>query len=287
MSSRSAFALTAAALVAFAANSLLCRLALRDEGIGPATFALLRLVSGAVALLPLAGWRRPPRPAAPWSRSRLHTVAGPATLCLYAVGFSYAYVDLDAGTGAVLLFGAVQVTMLGFGLLRGERLTPLQWVGAAVALAGVWTLLGPRWGSPSFDGALLMLLAGVGWGVYSILGRGAASPAARSAHNFVGAAALSAVVFFGIADEALAAASTRGVVYACVSGAVTSGLGYVVWYAVLPHLRATTAAIAQLSVPVLAALGGVTFLGEALGSRLVLASLLTLGGVALTLRPAR
>lgn len=262
---------TAVALVAFAANSILCRLALRDGSIEPLAFTALRLASGALVLAPFLAARGEAPPERWSARSAL-------ALALYAVAFSLAYLGLDAGLGALLLFGAVQATMLGAGLARGERPTPRRLVGLALACGGLVVLARPGVTAPPIGSALLMLAAGAAWGVYSLAGRGARVGSRASARNFLLAAPL------GLAAWALApgaAPSARGIALAIVSGALTSGLGYVVWYRALRGHSATSAALAQLLVPVLAAVAGVLGLGEPATPRLFLAAALTLGGVAL------
>jgi drug/metabolite transporter (DMT)-like permease len=268
--------LTTLALLAFAGNSLLCRMALQQTAIDPASFTLLRLLSGAGMLWALCGLRGSGRRLGGHWRGAL-------ALFVYAAGFSYAYLSLPAGTGALILFGAVQATMLGFGLWRGERLGRRQLCGLALALGGLLGLLLPGASAPALPGALLMLAAGSAWGGYSLLGRGSAQPLLDTAGNFVRALPpallLSALCLRG------ASLDPAGVGLALASGALASGLGYLLWYAVMPALAATTAASVQLSVPVLTALGGVVLLGEAVTWRLLLAAVAILGGIALTLRP--
>ncbi|MGE3172165.1 MAG: DMT family transporter [Planctomycetota bacterium] len=266
-----AFALTATALVAFAGNSLLCRAALRGAAIDPVDFTALRLVGGALVLAPFAR-ARAGHATARWSG------AGAAALFVYALAFSLAYVTLGAGMGALLLFGAVQATMLAAGFARGERLRPLQALGFAAAVAGLVVQVLPGLDAPDPLGAALMVLAGIAWGVYSLLGRHVTSPRTATARNFALAvpAALLALPF----AARTAGPQWHGVALALASGAVTSGLGYVVWYAALPHLRATTAALVQLAVPALAAAGGVLAFGEQWSARAALAAALTLGGIA-------
>ena len=273
------YTLTALALVAFAANSVLNRLALQTTPLDAATFTALRLGSGAL-LLGLVAWarHRPVFTAGSWPSA--------AALFVYAAAFSFAYTVLRAGTGALLLFGVVQLTMIGYGVWRGERFSGVQTLGLALALGGLVYLVSPGLSAPPFGPALLMALAGAAWGVYSLRGRGARDPVAVSAGNFVRtvplAAALISLVLL-VPGTALRADSL-GIFYAVLSGAFTSGLGYLAWYAALPSLKATSAATVQLSVPVLAALGGALLLGEPMTLRLVLSSALILGGVALVLR---
>lgn len=287
------------ALAAFAANSLLCRAALAPDAAGqraldPGTFGALRLASGAITLAALALARRP-RPAieatpgggssgvsAVPTRPRIGG-SWPAALylALYVLGFSFAYVSLRTGTGALLLFGMVQATMLVAGWRAGERPTPAQWTGLALALAGLAWLVLPGLAAPPALGSALMLSAGLAWGLYSLRGRGSRDPLGDTAGNFLRALApVAAVTFPGLAH---AHASLGGAVLAVASGALTSGLGYVVWYATLPALSATQAAVLQLAVPGLAALGGVVLLGERWTVRLLLAMVLVLGGVGLTI----
>jgi drug/metabolite transporter (DMT)-like permease len=266
---------TAVAMLAFAANSLLCRLALQDASIDAASFGSVRLVSGALVLAVLVRLRGGPPAAA-----RSDWLAA-AMLWAYVACFSFAYLSLTAGTGALILFGAVQMTMFGAGLHAGERFSAGAWAGLALAVAGLLYLVTPGIAAPAPLGAALMTAAGVAWGVYSLRGRGAGDPIAATAGNFLRATPLAlalSVVFAGAMR-----ASAGGVALAIASGAVTSGLGYVVWYAALPGLTALRAASVQLSVPPLAALAGVLLLSEAMSLRLVLASTAILGGVALVL----
>ena len=269
--------LTVLALVGFAANSVLNRWALAGGAIDPSTFAALRLGFGALALAALVRMR---------SGELGGSWIGAAALALYAVPFSLSYLSLPAGTGALILFGAVQVTMIGTGLVQGERPASGEWVGLAVALAGLVYLLSPGLAAPPWVGSLLMLVAGISWGVYSLLGRSRrGSPLATTAGNFVRATPLAAGV---VATAAVGPWSLRwtapGIAAAVVSGAVTSGLAYAAWYGALRGLTATRAATVQLSVPVLAAAGGVVFLGEVVTLRLAAASVLVLGGVAWAIR---
>lgn len=268
-------ALVALALVAFAGNSLLARLALREGGMDAASFTGLRLASGAAVLWALAAWQR-------GSESGHGSWGSALALFVYAAAFSLAYVDLQAGAGALLLFGAVQVTMVGRGLWAGERLSAWQWLGLALALAGLAGLLLPGLSAPPLLPALLMLAAGVAWGVYSLRGRGAGDPVRVSAGNFLRTLPFAAA--FALLTLGNVRLDGAGVAYALASGALASGLGYAVWYTALPSLRASTAASLQLAVPLLVALAGVAFLGEAPTLRLALTALAILGGVALVVR---
>jgi drug/metabolite transporter (DMT)-like permease len=266
--------LTSVAMLAFAANSLLCRLALQQDRIDPASFGALRLAAGALVLACVVRMgRRPQGEDGGWRSAAL--------LFAYVALFSFAYVSLAAGTGALILFGAVQLSMLGVGLLRGERFAPAGWLGLALAMAGLAVLLLPGAAAPSPGGAVLMAGAGVAWGGYSLRGRGAADPLAATAAGFLRAAPLG--ILLALAFASRLHADARGVGLAVVSGALTSGLGYVVWYAALRRLTALRAAAVQLSVPLVAALGGVLLLGEAFTLRLGLAALAILGGIGLVL----
>ena len=279
--------LTTLALLAFAGNSLLCRLALRDGGIDAASFTALRLASGALALVLLDGLRRRARNSYQGDGDVVARGDWPSALALfaYAACFSFAYLGLGAATGALLLFGAVQLTMLGRAFAIGERLQPRQWLGLLAASAGLVVLLLPNVQAPPLLNAALMLAAGVAWGLYSLRGRGSRDPLGTTAGNFMRtlpfAAALLALGWEG------AQADRDGVLAALASGAFASGMGYAFWYAALPALRASTAGIVQLSVPLLAALGGIVLLAEPLGWRFLAAAALTLGGVALATLRAR
>ncbi len=260
-------------MIAFAANSLLCREALASGSIGAASFTLLRLVSGALCLYLLVALRQ-----ARWSVGGDWISA--FALFTYAAGFSFAYIGLGAGSGALLLFGAVQITMIAVGLWSGERLRARQALGAIAAFAGLVWLVLPGVAAPPAGAAVLMLAAGIAWGLYSLRGRGVVAPTASSAGNFLRSVPM-VLLLYWLCGGQHEAASALGVTYALASGALASGLGYALWYAVLPSLRATTAATIQLSVPVIAALGGILLLNEALTLRLVVASVAVLGGVGL------
>lgn len=269
-------ALTGVAMLAFAANSLLCRLALQHANIDPASFASVRLASGALVLAAIVRLRL--RPGAPTVAP--DWLAG-TMLWAYVACFSFAYLTLAAGTGALILFGAVQMTMFGVGLHAGERFTAAAWTGLAMALAGLLYLVSPGLAAPDPLGAALMTAAGIAWGVYSLRGRRSTEPLAATAGNFLRATPLALVVSLLFVTHFHA--EPAGVALAIASGGLTSGLGYVIWYAALPGLSALRAATVQLSVPPLAAFGGVLLLAEAISLRLVLASLAILGGVALVL----
>jgi drug/metabolite transporter (DMT)-like permease len=270
-------ALTAATMVAFAANSLLCRAALRGGAIDASTFTAIRLVSGALVLVAITQSRRgaePVRSAGSW-RAAL-ALAG------YAITFSLAYLRLAASTGALILFGAAQLTMVTGGLLRGERPTVRQWIGFVVAGTGLVLLNLPSLEAPPPDGAALMFIAGITWGLYSLSGRAATRPLAANAGNFARTVPM-ATVFVAVAAATSIHITSYGVVLAIASGAITSGLGYCIWYAVLPSLGAPRAALVQLSVPVIAAVGSIVLLSEPLHRHVVVGGSVILGGLALAL----
>jgi len=266
--------LTMVAMTAFATNSVLCRMALGAHAVDAASFTTIRLASGAVTLAMLTLFLRGSHAlaAGTWSSG--------FQLFLYAVAFSFAYLSLSAGTGSLILFGAVQATMIISGLRSGERPHVLQWAGLAIALAGLIYLVFPGLAAPSPGGSLLMAVAGMAWGLYSLRGRGAKDPASRTAGNFIRSVPFALVVWTASVQNLHA--EPRGILLAILSGSLASGIGYVIWYAALQGLSSTRAATVQLSVPVLAAFGGVIFLAEVVTLRLVIASILVLGGVALT-----
>ncbi len=297
MSNRTIF-LTAISMMAFAGNSLLCRMALKLTELDAASFAAVRLLSGAVALVLLLGWRARISTgrdlgvlAAVVTNVRAYGNWGSAlALFAYAALFSFAYVSMTAATGALLLFGAVQASMIGWGLAKGERLRSWQWLGFVVALAGLVALMLPGFAAPSWSSALTMVAAGVAWGVYSLHGRAtisgkAADPLATTCGNFVRTAPMALALCAAMLPTLRW--DSAGIALALVSGAVTSGMGYAIWYRALPALRATSAATVQLSVPVIAAVGGVLLLGEPYSWQLQSASIAILGGIALVLRKPR
>ena len=268
------FFLTSLAMIAFAGNSLLCRAALKHTGIDAASFTSIRLISGALMLWLVV-------------RMRGGTTSGSGNwlsalaLFVYAALLSYAYASLPTAMGALLLFGAVQATMIAHGIRAGERLLKLQMVGLVLAFAGLVGLLLPGLSAPPLSGSLLMLGSGVAWGVYSLRGKGAGDPTRVTAGNFLRAVPIAAVLSVLMYDQT--SLDSAGFWYAVASGALTSGIGYAIWYTALPALQATKAATVQLSVPVIAAAGGTVFLGEPLTLRLVLSSIAILGGIAMVI----
>jgi drug/metabolite transporter (DMT)-like permease len=267
--------LTSLALTAFAANSLLCRFALHSGDVDPVGFTVVRLASAALALLLLMRVRH----GGATHPTRSGNWVSAFWLFVYAITFSYAYVQLETGTGALLAFGAVQVTMILFGLLTGERPPRPVWAGLLLALGGVVYLLLPGASAPNWLPAVSMVLAGIAWGIYSLRGRGVRDPGAATCGNFVRTVPMVLVV--GAVFVSRLQFTTQGLVAGIASGAIASGLGYILWYRALAYLTATRAAIVQLAAPILAALGGVAFLAEALSSRLVFAALAVFSGVVL------
>lgn len=261
--------MTALAMAAFAGNSVLCRMALGAGVIDAASFATVRIASGGLVLALLLTWRRRKPARADW-----RTVAG---LFAYVAFFSFAYMTLTTGTGALILFGAVQLTMFGVALRAGDRFSGASWAGLVLAFGGLVYLVSPGLTAPDPLGATLMAIAGIAWGAYSLLGRGTADPLAATASNFIFCIPLVALVSLVFLQDLHLTA--QGILLAILSGGVTSGIGYAIWYEALKGLSAMQAATVQLSVPAIAAIGGVLLLAESVTLRLVLASLATLGGV--------
>ena len=270
--------LTAATMVCFSANSLLCRAALRPRLVDAATFTSIRIISGAAALAFIVALRRRPR-------SPSGSIGSGLWLIVYAATFSLAYVRIGAGVGALLLFGVVQVTMLGWSVVRGTRPGALQWVGVAVALAGLAHLTLPGASAPDPLGAGLMAVAGVGWGAYSLRGQRTGDPLATNAANFLWALPFTIALSVALVRDFVL--TTEGALLAAASGALASGGGYSLWYAVVPTLGATRAAAVQLAVPVLAGVGATLLLGERLTAQIALSGAAILTGIALTLQPPR
>lgn len=272
------FLLTTLAMVAFAANSVLGRMGLIETEIGAGSFAMIRLVSGALVLTAICLLQ---------SKKISGSLGGGLSLLIYAGFFSYAYIALPAGMGAVILFAMVQITMLGWGLMRGETLSALQWIGFLIAVSALLWLVSPSLQAPPLWAAGLMAIAGIGWGAYSLIGRSAEDATSATTGNFVIASVLAAPLLAAMLFlKPESYPPLDGIGLAVLSGAVTSGLGYVIWYRALPGLTATRAGIAQLSVPAIAAIGGVAFLAEPITWRFALATTAILGGVALAVLTA-
>ncbi|SBS29220.1 putative inner membrane transporter yiJE [Marinomonas aquimarina] len=268
--------LTTLALIAFAANSVLTRMALAEPLLDAASFTIIRLLSGSVVLMLILAYRF--RGASPAKGSWLSSLM----LFVYALGFSYAYLLLETGTGALILFGMVQITMVLASLIKGQRLAKLEWLGITIAFTGFVYLVWPEVSTPSLSGVLLMSLAGIAWGIYTLRGRASKSPLADTAYNFT--RTLPLLMMLALLSLSQLELSYQGLILAVLSGAIASGLGYTVWYSVLAHLSATQAGVLQLLVPVIAALGGVLFVAEPISLRLMLAALLILGGIYLVIK---
>jgi drug/metabolite transporter (DMT)-like permease len=267
---------TGLALIAFAANSVLCRLALGEQAIDWSGFTIVRLLSGVIVLLIILKI---------FSRGKKSASSGswPAAfmLFLYAGAFSFAYITLDTGTGALILFGAVQLTMIIFALVKGERLGFISWSGVLLAFAGFVYLVLPGVSTPSVVGFLLMTIAGIAWGFYTLMGKGSENPLADTTFNFT--RTIPFVIILAIFTISYLELSVKGIILAVLSGAIASGIGYTIWYTALRGLSSTQAAVVQLLVPVIAAIGGVVFISEAITLHLIISSILILGGVTLVL----
>lgn len=265
--------ITALTMIAFAANSVLGRMGLVGTEIEAGSFAAIRLLSGAIFLAPICAVLR---------KSITGSWTSALMLAVYALAFSYAYIALSAGMGAIIMFAMVQISMLSWGLIRGERMSPLQWTGFAIAVGALIWLVSPGLEAPPLWAAVSMAVAGLGWGVYSLLGRGAGDPTAMTTGNFI-RASLITLPLFGlillVRPEPFP--PVDGIALAIFSGAITSGLGYIIWYQTVRHISATRAGIAQLSVPALAAIGGVILLAEPINLRFALSTTAILGGVGL------
>lgn len=260
------------ALIAFAANSVLCRLALGNEAIDASSFTVIRLLSGSIVLLVIMVATRnisevPTKGS--WAASFM--------LFLYAITFSYAYISLDTGTGALILFGSVQITMILLSFISGTRLHFTEWAGVTIAFTGFVYLLLPGVTTPSITGFLLMTVAGIAWGIYTLKGRGSKSPLMDTAYNFLRTTPL--VILLAITTINNVNYSSEGILLALLSGGITSGIGYTIWYIALGGLSSTQAAVLQLSVPVIAAFGGVLFVSEAITFRLTVSATMVLGGI--------
>ena len=272
--------LTALAILAFAANSVLCRMALvtnaGEASIDAATFTSVRLLSGAIMLALILLWRtkslRPPK----------INLLSVLMLFTYAICFSFSYINIATGTGALILFGTVQLTMIVYGLFRGERPGLMTWFGILIAIGGLVYLLLPGVAAPPLYSALLMLIAGLAWGIYSLAGKGVKNPLIATSWNFIGTLPLALLIYVVFHSDAHI--THNGITLAILSGALASGVGYTIWYSALPYLTATRAATVQLSVPIIAAISGVLLLAEPVTPRLILASTAVLGGVYLTIK---
>lgn len=265
---------TTLALIAFAANSVICRLALKDGAIDPGMFTSIRLVSGAailIVLVFLSKERRREKSKGSWTSAGM--------LFLYATAFSYAYVSLETGIGALIIFGSVQITMIASSLIAGYRMNNMEWIGILLALAGFLYLLLPGASAPSLSGFVLMALSGIGWGVYSLRGKNSKHPLVDTAYNFLRSLPFLILLLYFLAQESNY--SAKGILLALLSGIITSGIGYTIWYAALKGLNSIQASIVQLLVPVIAAIGGVVFIGELISLRLMASSLMILGGILL------
>jgi drug/metabolite transporter (DMT)-like permease len=268
--------LTVLALIAFAGNSVFCRLALAEPIIDPASYTAVRLITGAITLWLITAFRRDGsfrKSGGSWISATM--------LFIYAVTFSFAYISLSAGTGALILFAAVQITMIAVGLSTGERPEILEWLGLFIAISGLIYLVSPGITAPSILGSVLMATAGIAWGIYSLRGRGASDPVGVTTDNFLRTVpfAIGLIVLW----VSTLAITPMGFLWPALSGSITSGLGYIIWYAALRGLTATRAATVQLSVPVIAALAGVVVLGEAISLRLVISAVVILGGVGMAI----
>lgn len=267
-------ALICLAMGAFAANSVLCRLALKHTSIDAASFSTIRLISGALMLLFICATQRP-------SVKLKGNWAGAVALFVYVFSFSFAYIHLETGVGALLLFGAVQLSMILYGLFKGERMRPLAVVGLLLALCGLISLLLPGAAAPDPFSAVVMIISGLAWGIYSLLGKNVTDPIATTTGNFIRAIPFAFIALFPFIQTVNF--DQKGLIYAIISGALASGVGYAIWYKAIPNLTAFQGATVQLSVPIIASLAGIFLLGEVLSTRLFLASIAVLGGIVMVL----
>ncbi|WP_419902706.1 DMT family transporter [Kiloniella sp.] len=279
------FLLTSLTMVAFAANSIFNRLSLAEGEIGPSGFALIRVLSGAAILLFLVSFKGPekvPVKSTPAHKKPKINLTSILSLSVYILGFSFAYVSLDAGIGALILFGGVQITMFVGALYTGEKITRQRWFGSILAIAGLVWLLAPTGVTPLLFETLLMAGAAIGWGVYSLIGRKVENPLVATQKSFLFAIPLVALIWFAFPDQI--ELTQRGVFFAIASGAITSGLGYALWYSVLPRLDTITASVAQLTVPALAMMGGAIFLSEPITLRFLISAALIMAGVIIAVK---
>jgi len=271
---RKTFGYTLLALIAFAGNSIICRIALKETAIEPAFFTSIRLISGAIVLMLIVLLT-----AKPDETKSKGSWFSAAMLFIYAAAFSYAYVSLETGTGALILFGVVQITMIAYSLFSGNKMNHTEWLGVAVALCGFLYLMLPGAKAPSVLGFALMTISGIAWGVYSIRGKTTKNPLQDTAYNFLRTIPFLLLLLYFLLQESNY--SKTGVFLALFSGVVTSGLGYIIWYTALKGLTTIQASVVQLFVPVLAGLGGLILMNEAISFRLFVAALLILGGILL------
>jgi drug/metabolite transporter (DMT)-like permease len=267
---------TTLALIAFAFNSILCRLALGNETIDAVSFTTIRLISGAITLLIISFALNQKQ-----TELKRGNWASAGFLFAYAICFSVAYLQLTTATGALILFGSVQLTMVCAALIKGERPQFLEWLGLFLAFGGLVYLVFPGLSAPPIFYSMLMIFAGIAWGFYTLRGKGSENPLADTTGNFIRCVLM--ILALAIPFFSNIQLSTKGIIFAVLSGAIASGIGYSIWYSVLKHHTATRAAILQLSVPAIAAVGGVIFLAESLSLRLILASGLILGGIGLAI----
>lgn len=263
---------TSLALIAFAANSVLCRLALGNGSIDAASFTVIRLLSGAVVLCVILSFQRNNQDAlskGSWMAS--------FTLFLYAITFSYAYLSVDTGTGALILFGSVQITMIILSIIGGTRLHITEWFGVVIAITGFIYFILPNVSTPSMNGFILMTISGISWGVYTLIGRRSKNPLTDTTYNFV--RTIPFVVLLAVFTLDNMSYSNDGVILALLSGGITSGVGYTIWYIALNDLSSTQASVIQLSVPIIAAIGGVIFVSELITFRLIISAIIVLGGI--------
>ena len=266
---------TVVALIAFAANSVLCRMALKDNAIDASSFTAVRLISGVIMFIIIFNFNAKSPPQYPDHKSRY--LKSGLMLFIYAITFSYAYISMETGTGALVLFGSVQLTMIITSIVNGNRLHSSEWLGVAISFSGLAYLVYPTLTTPSLLGFILMALSGVAWGIYTLLGRGSANPMENTALNFKYTVPL--VLALMLVSFPMINISLNGVILAIMSGALASALGYTIWYIALGGLSETEAAVVQLSVPVIAAIGGVIFVSESISTRLIIACILVLGGI--------